>query len=315
MIEKIRRTLCTLAALVVSCVFLPGVALGGSVSSANTTIFGPNVYVFDASMPPADIQSTYGITNVIGSFTKKLSNGSGTLRLRNRQGGIVVEVSYSGDPPWPVAADGAGHSLVLARPSLGEKNPDAWAASDLMGGSPGQPETVGANPYRTIIINEFLSHTDPPDFDFIELFNYSASAVDLSNCILTDDPTTNRFVIPTNTVIQPQGFVYFDETRMGFALSAAGETIYLKDPNDARVIDAVRFGAQENGVSTGRYPDGAAGFDRLQTKTPGATNGRRRIPNVVINEIMYDPVSGDSEDEYVELHNRTTESNSPSRAA
>ena len=114
------------------------------------------------------------------------------------------------------------------------------------------------NPYRTVIINEFLSHTDPPDFDFIELFNYSASAVDLSHCILTDDPTTNRFVIPTNTVIQPQGLIYFDETRLGFALSAAGETIYFKDPNNTRVIEAVRFGAQENGVSTGRSPDGAA---------------------------------------------------------
>ncbi len=95
---------------------------------------------------------------------------------------------------------------------------------------------------------------------------------------------------------------------MGFALRAAGETIYFKDPNNTRVIDAVRFGAQENGVSTGRYPDGAAGFYRLQTKTPGAKNGRQRIPDVVINEIMYDPVSGDSDDEYVELHNRTTDS-------
>jgi len=168
---------------------------------SNTVIAARSYLVVAAS--PSDIQSVYAITNVIGSFTNNLSNGSGTLRLRNRQGGIVFEVNYSGDPPWPVAADGAGHSLVLARPSLGEKNPEAWAASDVIGGSPGQAETAGPNPYRTVVINEFLAHTDPPDFDFIELFNYSASAVDLSNCVLTDDPTTNRFVIPTNTFIQP----------------------------------------------------------------------------------------------------------------
>jgi hypothetical protein len=273
----------------------------------SNTVFAARTYLVVAASPE-DLHSVYGITNVIGSFTNKLSNGSGTIRLRNRQGGIVFEVNYSGNPPWPAAADGAGHSLVLARPSLGERNPDTWAASDVMGGSPGQAETSLPNPYRAIVINEFLSHTDPPDFDFIELFNYSSTAVDLSNCILSDDPTANRFIIPANTVIQPQSFVYFDETRLGFALNAAGETIYFKDPNSTRVIDAVRFGAQENGVSMGRYPDGAAGFHRLQTKSPGARNGSLRIPEVVINEIMYNPVSGDSNDEYVELHNRTTDS-------
>ncbi len=47
--------LATVAAL--SAVFA-GVANGGPVSSANTTLFGPNVYVFDPSMPAADVQST-----------------------------------------------------------------------------------------------------------------------------------------------------------------------------------------------------------------------------------------------------------------
>ena len=120
---------------------------------------------------------------------------------------------------------------------------------------------------------------------------------------LTDDPMTNKFVFPTNTVIQPRGFVVYDQAQLGFALSASGETIYFADPNNMRVIDAVRFGAQENGVSTGRYPDGAAGLYRLETKTPGARNGPRRAQEVVINEIMYGPISGESDDEYVELHN------------
>src|SRR5438045_6329542 len=103
-----------------------------------------------------------------------------------------------------------------------------------MGGSPGAADTTGLNPYRTVVINEFLAHTDPPDVDFIELFNYSPSPVDLSGCILSDDPATIRFVIPTNTVLQPQDFVAFDQTRLGFALNAAGETIYFKDPNNTR---------------------------------------------------------------------------------
>ena len=149
-----------------------------------------------------------------------------------------------------------------------------------LGGSPGRVEAPGTNPYRTVVINEFLAHTDPPDVDFIELFNYSAQPVDLSGCSLTDDPMTNKFVFPTNTVIQPRGFVVYDQAQLGFALSASGETIYFADPNNMRVIDAVRFGAQENGVSTGRYPDGAAGCTGSRRKRPGRGTGlgaRRRL--------------------------------------
>jgi hypothetical protein len=270
----------------------------------SNTVLAARSYLAVAPSPP-DVASVYNITNVIGGSPNKLASGSGTLRLRNRQGGIVFEVNYSSDPPWPAAADGTGHSLVLARPSLGERNSAAWSASDVMGGSPGRADSPGSSPYRSVVINEFLAHTDPPDVDFIELFNYSTLSVDLSGCFLSDDPATNKFVIPTNTIIQPQGFVYFDESQMGFALSAAGETIYFKDRSNTRVIDAVRFGGQENGISTGRYPDGAAGFRRLQSKTPGAKNGGLRVSDVAINEILYDPISGDSDDEYVELYNRS----------
>src|SRR5207244_943766 len=157
-------------------------------------------------------------------------------------------------------------------------------------------ETAGINPYRTIVINEFLAHTDPPDFDFVELFNYSATPVDLSNCIFTDDPATNKFSIPTNTVIQPQGFVYFDETQLGFRLSAAGETVLFKNPTGIRVLDALRFGAQQNGVAFGRFPDGGKDFYRLQGKTPGTNNPAPLVSSVVINELMYDPLSGLSDD-------------------
>jgi hypothetical protein len=235
-----------------------------------------------------------------------LSNGSGTLRLHNRQGGVVFAVKYSGDVPWPAAADGGGHSLVLARPSLGERDPSAWSASDVIGGSPGRNETPGSNGYRTILINEFLAHTDPPEFDFVELHNYGPAPVNLAGCVLTDDPATNKFEFPTGTSIPARGFVSLDENQLGFRLSAEGETVYLMDPSKTRVIDAVHFSGQQNGVSTGRTPDGAADFSRLEAKTPGGPNVRQRIADVVINEIMYDPITGSEDYQYVELFNRAT---------
>ncbi|HZR17245.1 MAG TPA: lamin tail domain-containing protein, partial [Verrucomicrobiae bacterium] len=149
-------------------------------------------------------------------------------------------------------------------------------------------------------------HTDPPEYDYIELYNHSTQPVDISGCILTDDPTTNKFVVPAGTIIPAAGFVYYSETNMNFALNAAGEAIYFKNPDQSRVLDAVVFGGQENGVATGRWPDGANDFYRLKTLTPGAPNSPIRQSDIVINELMYDPISGNDDDQYIELYNRST---------
>jgi len=93
---------------------------------------------------------------------------------------------------------------------------------------------------------------------------------------------------------------------MGFALNAAGETVYLKNPAQTRFVDAVRFGAQQNGIATGRLPDGGEQFYRLRAKTPGAANAPMLASHVVINEIMYAPISLDDNDQYLELYNRST---------
>src|SRR5207244_3299685 len=160
------------------------------------------------------------------------------------------------------------------------------------------------NPLRSILINEFLAHTDDPELDFIELYNYSSGLVDVSGCVLTDDPATNKFVIPSGTTISPGGFVAFDQSEMHFSLSAGGETIFLKNGGLTRILDAVQFEGQENGVSMGRYPDGANNFYPLIGRTPGTPNSGILVRDIVINEIMYKPITGDANDTYVELHNK-----------
>ena len=257
---------------------------------------------------PADFRATYSFTNVLGPFANSngLQNSSGNLRLRNAGGAVLFEMEYTGDPPYPAGADGAGHSLVLARPSYGERDPRAWELSNSAGGNPGSPDVPSAVAQRTVMINEILARTDLPDLDFIELYNYGNAVVSVAGVILTDDAETNKFVIPTGTTIPAGGFLAFTETQLGFGLSSGGETIFMKHPSGQRVLDAVRFEAQENGVALGRFPDGANHFSRLLAPTPGTNNAPVKPSDIVINEIMHDPVSGDADDEYVELHNRGT---------
>lgn len=270
----------------------------------SNTIMAARSYLVVAAVP-ADVQAVYGAIRILGPFTNALSNESGTVRLRNRLGALLLEAEYDEEPLYPAAADGAGHSLLLARPSFGERDPRAWSASDRIGGSPGVIDPLNSHTHRTIVINEFLAHTDDPQLDFVELYNYGASTISLAGCVLTDDPETNRFVIPPGTTIPPRGFMVFNQTQLGFALDAGGETIFLKNNSNTKIIDAVRFDGQANGISSGRTPDGAPAFSQLVTPTPGTSNDRRLVPEVVINEIMYHAITGNSDDDYVEIHNRT----------
>jgi regulation of enolase protein 1 (concanavalin A-like superfamily) len=269
----------------------------------NTMIPGGAFFVVAAS--PQSVENVYGLTtNVFGPYTGSLKK-SETLQLLDEQGAVLLTVPYSSTYPWPVAADGTGHSIVLAKPSYGEGDPRAWDISDVVGGSPGQMDGFTPGSLRNVVINEILPHSENAAVpQFIELYNHSTNSVDVSGCVLTDDSTTNKFVIPAQTVIGPAGFVAF--TQFNFTLNGAGETLYFIKPDNSRILDAVQFGAQSDGVSYGRWPDGANDFYAFIGRTPGTNNSAILIGDIVINELMYDPISGNDDDQYIELYNQGT---------
>jgi len=81
---------------------------------------------------PESIRSVYGISNVCGPYSGSLA-AADTIQLLDNQGAILLNFSYSSASPWPVAAKGTGHSIILANPTYGANNPKAWAISDSSG--------------------------------------------------------------------------------------------------------------------------------------------------------------------------------------
>jgi len=286
---------------------ISGFAIDGTVRYVfpTNTILRAGAYLAVARVPEM-IRTNFGVTNVFGPWDgaemNRLSTETGLVRLRNALGAVLLEVNYADSPPWPEAADGTGHSLSLVRPSWGEDNYQAWAESDSVGGSPGAADPLTLDPLASVFINEWQHHSDP--IDWIELYNHSNSEVDLSGAWLSDDPTTNKFRIPDGTSISPQGFIAFDAAQLGFEMFAGGETIFFWNSNQTRVIDVIDFRGQSNNITSGRYPDGGPIIYGLRNPTRDGPNANPMRYGVVISEIMYNPISGSNDDEYIEIYNR-----------
>ncbi len=286
-----------------------GWRLGGEIRYVfpqGTVIPGEGFLVVAAS--PGQVEEEYGLSGVLGGYEGSLDRNEGEVLLYHRNGGVLLEAAYSSVHPWPAAA-GAGHSLVLARPSYGEGSVAAWEASRYKGGSPGAHEPETATVLDAIRINELLARdeADEVNVSFVELYNHSREPVDLSGAFLSDRPDAHRFQIPQGVIVPAGGFLAYDETELGFSFDASGGGVYLVSPGEERVIDALRYEALADDVSLGRFPDGAPEFRRLAEPTPGSSNSGLFNGPIVISEIMFNPISGSELDTYVELYNRGEE--------
>jgi hypothetical protein len=96
---------------------------------ANTVLAGNSLLVIAAT--PSQIPGA------MGPMTGTLKNSSETIRIRNRNGRIMDELSYADSGGWPLAADGLGFTLARKNPAVAADGPAAWGGSQQAGGTPG----------------------------------------------------------------------------------------------------------------------------------------------------------------------------------
>jgi len=120
-----------------NCAFTNGIQY---VFEPGTTI-GPKSYLLVARNPVA-LQQAYGISGVKGPFSGRLNNDGERIELSNGGGGIVISMRYYDEHPWPLSPDGAGHSLILARPGSDPAEASTWSPSTFIDGTPGGPDDV-----------------------------------------------------------------------------------------------------------------------------------------------------------------------------
>ncbi len=109
---------------------------------ANTVIVG-GAYILVKSATGT------GASGAIGSFTGALNNSGDTIKLRNLNGRVMDELSYSDSGDWPLGADGSGATLAR-RTGTAASGPAAWATSTQMGGTPGAKNFAEASDPPTV---------------------------------------------------------------------------------------------------------------------------------------------------------------------
>ena len=224
----------------------------------------------------------------------KLSRDGEEIFLTDPDGVTVSSVHL------PMLVADQAYSLVdgewtsASAPSPGQPNTQAGAEAAAAAGIPAND--------KGIYITEILASSSKSN-DWIEIYNGSDSAIDLSGYGLSDKASRPRmWQFPSGTVVQPGQYIGVfangadrtDGSRMysNFMLAQeGGYTITLSDP-DGRIFDRLFVPAQYQDISYGRLPD-LKTARYFATPTPGTANdgegcyGRAPLPEYSVPGGMF----------------------------
>jgi hypothetical protein len=304
--------------------------------------FGPNTlatgqYILVVKNKNA-FEEKYGTGFYIaGEYSGSLDNGGERIRLLDAVGTTILEFHYKDG--WRSIVDGDGYSLTIINPADSNKNnwnyKDFWRASAYVNGSPDWDDSgIIPNP-GAIVVNEVMAHSHAGAPDWIELYNTTASAINIGGWYLSDtDENPLKYRFAAGTTIPAYGFiVVYEDVNFGtsatdpgrlipFALSENGEMVCLSSALDTNGFltgyrEKEDFGASETEISFGRFYKGSTdsfNFVPMATTTPGYANAYPKVGPIVISEIMYNPdwppnsIYENDQYEYIELQNISSSS-------
>lgn len=311
-------------------------------------VLPPQAYAIIADVAAntaADYPAYQGI--LIDSSWTTLNEGGELIGLKSAAGTPVEQFTYIQAPD---------HSLERISPSLTDYTSANWkehASSNSIGaqssqGSPqqpsvSQPSQSGASQQTqpkpskgSVVINELVSDPSDEEKEWIELYNVTSQAIDLSGWTLTNGSSKTLLLAG---MLQASGIQKFLATEtLGGMLKNLGDKISLLD-SEKNTIDSVSYGSWDDGIigdnapravspyALARKNDGyntsmnSNDFAITTTPTKGAANiitaepGAQTAPkestsktpvSLIISELHPNPLSHNPKDEFIELYNESS---------
>ncbi len=171
----------------------------------------------------------------------------------------------------------------------------------------------------TIVINELVASNDAVvadqdgEFDdWIELYNTTTEAIDLTGYFLTDNALNlDKYDIPEGTIVPAKDYliIWADEDGIqeglhaNFKLSRSGESLFLVNA-DTVIIDEVIFDKQTTDIAYARFPNGTGSFEtRTPTFNSNNNDGTTGIDELLNNQELVIYPNPASQEIFVQLTN------------
>jgi hypothetical protein len=283
---------------------------------------GPTTFYFRThfTLAPTFTNAPSGLkivmSTVIDDGAVVYLNGQEMLRLAMPNGPInssTVAARPVGDAAWEGAFTVPANSLVVGDNVLAvEVHQNDPTSSDVVFG---MTLDVAIEPLSTVpsvvLLNEIMANNNTNNdvngglSDWVELYNQSPNAVDLSDTSLTDSiDLPRKWVFPRSAIIAPNSFMTVrcdgdlpsSSGNTGFSLNKTGDRVYFfdKPANEGTLLDSISFGLQAADFSIGRVPDGAPNW-LLNVPTEGGRNVVAPLGSPLelkVNEWMVNPIGG-----------------------
>lgn len=229
---------------------------------------------------PAALELAAGVTGALGPYDGQLSNGGEIIELLDRNDRLMDLIEYDDAGAWPASADGSGASLAKIDPASPSDLAKYWASSRVVGGTPGEPNSLEST-YSLTTLNLAFNEIEAAGAAvfWLELINLSENSIDVGGFVLASSSGA-EYVLPTQSVAAGD-YLVLSETQIGFA-PAEGEGLYLYNSDGSLVVDAAIV---ENALG-GRHQE-TGEWLRPNAPTPGYQNTFALHDEIVINEIMY----------------------------